>query len=216
MGRLGTNAAGRAKGAAQQAAGNEWARRTVLVGWAAKGVVYVAVAWIVLQMAWGTAPQQASATGALRYTAGTAPGKVAMVVLGLGLLAYAVGRVLEVTVLAQPSVEPSDKVIGVVLAVVYGGLAVTAFSWVVRIGAAAYAAKGVIFLLFAWFLVQAAITYKADQAASGLDDALRRVADASWGTALLVAIAVGLLSYGLFCEVEARYRRVRVSATGTA
>lgn len=260
--------------------------RAVLVGWAAKGVVYVALAWMVLQMAVGTAPQQATATGALQYIAGTAPGKLAMVLLGLGLLAYALGRILEVTVLAQPSVEASDKVIGVVLAVVYAGLAVTAFSivglaggrsggassqqqgtaylfglpggrwivglvglavaalglhtiykgvdkkflgtlrtgemsakvhtWVVRIGAAAYAAKGVIFLLFAWFLVQAAITYNADQAANGLDDALRRVADAPWGTALLVAIAVGLFSYGLFCGFEARYRRVGVSATGTA
>jgi len=45
---------------------------------------------------------------------------------------------------------------------------------------------------------------------------LRRVADASWGRAVLVAVAIGLLAYGAFCLVEARYRRVGSAAGGTA
>lgn len=89
-------------------------------------------------------------------------------------------------------------------------------TWSMRLGTLAYVVKGVIFLLFSWFLLQAALTYDANKAAQGLDAALRRVAEAGWGTALLTFVAAGLFAYGLFCGVEARYRRVGVSATGTA
>lgn len=115
---------------AQQAGSSETARKVVLVGWAAKGVVYLALAYIVLQMAFGSAPQQASATGALQYIAQSAPGQVAIIVLGIGLVAFAVGRILEVTTLARPEIEAKDKAVGVVLAVVYASLALSAFSLV--------------------------------------------------------------------------------------
>ena len=268
------------------ASGRRWARPVVLAGWAAKGVVYLALAWLVLQMAFGRAPQQATTTGALEYLAATAPGSVGLIVLGIGLLAYALGRVLEVTVLARPSVGAADRIMGFALAFVYAGLAVSAFAivglvsssasggsggsqgtapllglpggrwlvaliglavaalglhtlyggverkflatlrtgemsggvraWAERIGVVAYVTKGAIFLLFAWFLVQSAVTHDPSDAATGLDGALRRVSDATWGTVLLAAIAVGLFAYGAFCEIEARYRRVGASATGTA
>jgi hypothetical protein len=113
---------------AQQAGRSETARKVVLVGWAAKGVVYVTLAYLVLQMAFGSAPQEASTTGALRYIAQTAPGKIGMIVIGVGLLAFAVGRILEVTTLAGPQIETKDKVLAVVLAFLYGSLALTAFA----------------------------------------------------------------------------------------
>lgn len=113
---------------AQEAGRSETARKVVRIGWAAKGVVYVALAWIVLQSAFGSAPEQATTTGALQLIAGTAPGSIALVVLGLGLIAYAVGRVLEVTTLAGPQIDGKDKAEAFVLAVVYLALAVTAFS----------------------------------------------------------------------------------------
>jgi hypothetical protein len=113
---------------AQQAGRSETARKVVLLGWAAKGVVYVTLAYLVLQMAFGKAPQEASTTGALRYLAQTAPGKIAMIVVGVGLIAFAVGRLLEVTTLAGPQIETKDKVMAVVLAFLYGSLALTAFA----------------------------------------------------------------------------------------
>jgi uncharacterized membrane protein (DUF2068 family) len=113
---------------AQQAGRSETARKVVLFGWAAKGVVYVTLAYLVLQMAFGAAPQQPTTTGALQYIAQTAPGKIALIVLGVGLLAFAVGRILEVTTLAGPQIEGKDKLIAVVLAVLYASLAFTAFT----------------------------------------------------------------------------------------
>lgn len=114
--------------AAQQAGSSDTARKIVLVGWAAAGVVYLALAYIVLRTAFGSAPQQASTTGALQYIAQRPSGKIALLVLGTGLLAYAVGRILEVTTLARPGVGAKDKVAGVVLALFYAALALTAFS----------------------------------------------------------------------------------------
>ena len=113
---------------AQSAGRSETARKVVLVGWAAKGVVYVALAYLVLQMAFGQASQDASTTGALRLIAQTAPGKIVLIVLGIGLLAFAIGRILEVTTLATPQIDGKDKVKAVVLAVLYASLALTAFS----------------------------------------------------------------------------------------
>ena len=78
---------------AKSAGRSETARKVVLFGWAAKGVVYVALAYLVLQMAFGQSSQDASTTGALRLIAQEAPGKIVLVLLGLGLLAFAVGRI---------------------------------------------------------------------------------------------------------------------------
>lgn len=113
---------------AQQAGRSDTARKVVLIGWAAKGVVYLALAYLVLQMAFGSATQEASTTGALQKIAQSAPGKVTLVVLGIGLLAFAVGRVLEVTTLARPEIEGKDKAVAAVLAFLYTSLAITAFS----------------------------------------------------------------------------------------
>ena len=112
---------------AKSAGRSETARKVVLFGWAAKGVVYVALAYLVLQMAFGQSSQDASTTGALRLIAQEAPGKIVLVLLGLGLIAFAVGRILEVTVLAGPQIDGNDKATAAVLAVIYTSLALTAF-----------------------------------------------------------------------------------------
>lgn len=117
----------RAKQAGQQAGRSETARKVVLVGWAAKGVVYLALAFLVLQMAFGSASQQATTTGALQYIASQAAGQITIILLGIGLLAFAVGRILEVTTLAGPGIEAKDKAVAAVLALLYTSLAITAF-----------------------------------------------------------------------------------------
>ena len=42
------------------------------------------------------------------------------------------------------------------------------------------------------------------------------MAQESWGQVALALIAVGLLAYAAFAFLESRYRRVGVSAAGTA
>lgn len=269
--------------AAQQAGQSQTARRVVLVGWAAKGVVYLALAYLVLQLAFGSSSEETSTNGALKLLAGTPAGAVTLVVLGVGLLAFAVGRILEVTTLAGSQIDGKDKVEAVGLAVVYVSLAFSAFSIVLsagsggsgdsaqkgsgvllglpggqilvgliglavigaglysiykgvkhdylgtlrtgemsakvrsltdKLGLAAYVTKGATLALVGVFVVQAALTYDPDKA-RGLDGALQELAEQSWGPYVLALVALGFLAYGLFGFLEARYRRIGSSATGT-
>ena len=113
--------------AAQRAGSSGAARLLVHVGWAAKGVVYLALSWLVLQMATGSASEQASSQGAMRYLAGTGPGGLALGAVAVGLLAYAVSRVLEATTLATPQIGAKEKLEAVGFTVLYGALSVSAF-----------------------------------------------------------------------------------------
>jgi hypothetical protein len=79
--------------------------------------------------------------------------------------------------------------------------------WMVRTGVLGHAARGVVFAMVGFFLAKAALEYDPDEAV-GIDGALAKLADQSYGTWLLAAVAVGLLAYAVFCLVQARYRRI--------
>lgn len=75
-----------------------------------------------------------------------------------------------------------------------------------RFGQVGFVAKGVAIGLIGVMLGWAAVTYDP-QKASGLDDSLRLLNEQSVGPALLTAIALGLLAYGLYCFGWARHAR---------
>jgi Domain of Unknown Function (DUF1206) len=79
--------------------------------------------------------------------------------------------------------------------------------WATGLGVAGNGAGGIVLALVGIFLVQAAAANDAG-ASKGLDQTLRTVAVEPFGTALLLAVAVGLAAYGLYSFVEARFRRV--------
>jgi hypothetical protein len=79
--------------------------------------------------------------------------------------------------------------------------------WGARIGVAGLLARMVVFVLIGIFLVKAALDYKPKDAV-GLDGALQRLAAQSYGDVLLGIVAAGLVAYGVFCFVDARYRQV--------
>jgi hypothetical protein len=79
--------------------------------------------------------------------------------------------------------------------------------WVVGTGVVGHVARGVVFAMVGTFLTKAAVEYDPDEAV-GIDGALAKLADRSYGTWILAAVALGLLAYGVFCLVQARYRRV--------
>jgi hypothetical protein len=76
-----------------------------------------------------------------------------------------------------------------------------------RLGIAGYAAKGIAYAIAGVLLVVAAVTYDPDKA-RGLDGALRTLAKQSYGTWLLGLVALGIAAYGVFCFIQARYRKV--------
>lgn len=71
--------------------------------------------------------------------------------------------------------------------------------WLGRIG---YAARGVIFLAAAWLIARAAIDEQSTEAGG-----MEQVLDLLSGP-LLYAVAAGLMLFGMFSIIEARYRRI--------
>jgi hypothetical protein len=74
-------------------------------------------------------------------------------------------------------------------------------------GVFGHLARMVIFALMGYFLIKAALDYNPDEAV-GLDGALAKLADSAGGPLVLGAVAVGLLGFGLYSFMDARYRRV--------
>jgi hypothetical protein len=79
--------------------------------------------------------------------------------------------------------------------------------WYTVLGTFGHLARAVVFALVGIFLVKAAVEFDP-QEAIGLDGALQELAGRPYGAYLLGTVAFGLLAYGLFCLVEARYREV--------
>jgi hypothetical protein len=81
---------------------------------------------------------------------------------------------------------------------------------VVALGRAGMAARGVVFGIIGWLVIQAALRYDASKA-EGLQGALVTLRDAAYGPWLLGLVALGLIAYGIFQLVKARYRIIRAS-----
>ena len=73
------------------------------------------------------------------------------------------------------------------------------------LGAVGCVARAVVFVLVGVFLLKAAVLSSATQA-KGLDAVFRSVASPAYGPWLLAVLASGLVCYGLYCLLEARYR----------
>ena len=79
--------------------------------------------------------------------------------------------------------------------------------WTTRIGRLGFAANGIAVGIIGGFLLVAALQAQPERA-RGLGGALETLARQPYGPWLLGAVAVGLIAYGLFMLVEARYRRM--------
>lgn len=86
--------------------------------------------------------------------------------------------------------------------------AARARAWLVGIGRAGQAARGIVFLVIGGYAFLAGLQTNPEQA-KGVGEALRTIERAPYGPYLLAAVAAGLIAYGLFQFVEARYRRIR-------
>ena len=75
------------------------------------------------------------------------------------------------------------------------------------LGVFGHVARAVVFALIGYGLIKAAIDYDPDKAI-GLDGALRKLANASYGPWLLGLVAAGLVGFAAYSMADARYRRV--------
>lgn len=74
------------------------------------------------------------------------------------------------------------------------------------LGTVGTTARGVVFALAGYFVVQAAWTYDASKA-RGLDGALRELARSTWGPFWVGLAGIGLIAFGLYGYAEAAWRR---------
>ncbi len=79
--------------------------------------------------------------------------------------------------------------------------------WVVPLGRVGYAALGVVNTIIGIFLIIAALRNNPGQA-KGVGGALAEITQRPYGALLLGIVAVGLIAYGAYTFVEARYRQL--------
>jgi hypothetical protein len=79
--------------------------------------------------------------------------------------------------------------------------------WAIRAGRFGIAARGIVFAIIGIFFIQAARQSDASEA-KGLGEALAVLAQQPFGPWILGLVALGLIAYGIYSLVEARYRRI--------
>jgi len=272
---------------ARGAASSRWMTIFARLGYAAKGVVYLIIGWLAVQLAIGAGGKATDQRGALQTISEQPFGKFLLALAAIGLLGFAIWCFLQAwfdtegkgsdmkgiigrlgyavtgvsyallafgafqlvagtrTSSATKSTTASTQDVtaqllnhswGVALVVILGlivigvacylfakaytakfqrrllltGLSAQLRGGVIFLGRFGYAALGVVFSIIGIFLIVAAVQHNPHQA-KGLDAALRTLIQQPFGPLLLGIVALGLVAYGVYSFVEARYRRVGVS-----
>jgi hypothetical protein len=81
--------------------------------------------------------------------------------------------------------------------------------WIIHFGQIGFVARGIIFCVIGVFMIAAADHHNPREA-KGIGEAMRYIEGLSYGWILLTLVATGLIAYGLFQLIEARYRKIEV------
>jgi hypothetical protein len=277
-----SNNVNKAKYEARSAATSKWMVLLARLGYAIKGVVYVVIGFLAVQLASGNGGKATDQRGAIETISKLPLGIFLLIVVTIGLvgfalwcfiqalfdaegkgrdakgiiarigyafvggayllLAYGTLRVVMGAASAGKSSTTSTQdftatllkeplgvalvvlvglvVLGVACYLYYkaysanfrsklniGQLSAQATKGVVFLGRLGYAALGVVFTIIGIFLIVAAFQHNPGDAV-GLDGALTKLSQQSYGQILLGIVALGLIAYGIYSFVEAGYRRV--------
>ncbi|NDU73560.1 DUF1206 domain-containing protein [Actinomadura sp. DSM 109109] len=253
------------------------------VGLVARGLLYLLIGWLALQVALGGGGKEADRTGALEAIAGQPGGPVLIALMAVGFAALVLWQVAE-ALLGRPVPDghKATKRLGsagraAVYAVAFAGTTAFLFGhhgsssdqqsktytarlmdapagrWLVAAVAAGFVAVGAVMVVNAFrhtfmrelkswemgrtarrvvkplamvgntarglviaavgaFLAYAAISFQPDKA-QGLDGTLREFADTPAGPWGLAAVALGVITFGLYSFCEARYRKVDAASS---
>ena len=265
--------------AAHRAGRSRYLEVLARAGLAARGVLYLIIGVLALEVAFGGSRHQADQSGAIRTVAATPFGAVLLWllaagftglalwrlseslsggpgtdgqqarsrvaalakavlygVIAFGILRYALGLGapassnqqaidLTATVMRHPGGRIAVGIVG--LALVAGGAVVAYRAWeqrfrselklaemgprvrrvVIAFGRAGGIARGIVFAAAGVFLAIAAVTAHAQQA-KGLDATLRAFTKTPAGPWLLVLVAAGLITFGIYSFADARWHRM--------
>ncbi|UNU27091.1 DUF1206 domain-containing protein [Microcoleus vaginatus] len=79
--------------------------------------------------------------------------------------------------------------------------------WATRLGRFGIAARGTVFVIIGFFLIQAARLSDASQT-KGLGEVLAILAQQPFSPVILALVPLGLIAYGIYSVIQARYRRI--------
>jgi len=267
---------------AHNAATSKWMTGFARLGYAAKGVVYIIIGFLAAKLAIGQGGTATDQRGALHIIYDQPFGKFLLIVVAIGLLAFALWSLIQAIYDTEGEGRKAKGIIArigyAVVGITYGILAFGAYQlatgtgnggqsttsttqdWtakllqlpfgvalvvivglvvlgiaiylyarayrakfqrrlnlatlsiqvkklVVFLGRLGYAALGVVFTIIGIFLIVAALQYNP-QKAKGLDAALGELQRLPFGPFLLGIVALGLIAYGIYSFLEARYRRL--------
>ncbi|WP_067793772.1 DUF1206 domain-containing protein [Actinomadura formosensis] len=269
---------GAVRQAGRKAAGHPWFHRMSRVGLAARGLLYLLIGWLALQVAFGDGGREADRKGALQSVADKPGGPVVLGLMAAGFAALALWQCAEAlygrpvpdgdkptkrlssaargvvytfgcgatlafllgyqgkssdqqskTLTARLMAEPGGRWLVLAIAagfviwgvVVMAGAARRGFMKELKtaemseaarrlvqpFGIIGNGARGLVGLAVGGFLGYAAISFEPDKA-RGLDGTLREFAGTPAGAWGLAAVALGVLTFGLYSFCEARYRKV--------
>lgn len=168
------------------------------VGYACSGVVYLGLAWSAVQIVTGTGG--GGGGGAEDWTAKLLALDFGRWLVGLVAVGVGLGGLHQLKQAVTGDFREDFAL---------GQMSAAETRWAVRAGRAGHAARAVLYAIICFFLLRAAWTASAEQV-GGLGEALNTLQEQPYGPWLLAAAGVGLVCYGLYCFVMARYRKAVV------
>jgi hypothetical protein len=159
-----------------------------------KGIAYLAVGFTAFTFARGGSTDSAKQTEDLSATLLKTPGGVVLLVV-LGLVVAAIGVYFVIKGGKKKFLDDISLPGGTV------GNATT------KLGMVGYIAKGIAIIVVGLLFLVAAFTSDATKA-SGLDGALKSLVELPFGVIVLAAVAIGLIAFGVYSFVRARYAKL--------
>lgn len=181
-------------------AGGGAKRTAARIGYAMSGVLYAGLTLEAVRMLRGSGGGQGG--GAQHWTGVVMDkpfGRILVGLAALGIAGYGVYQLFKAF-----KADGLDKRLNL------EGSGVATRRRVIAVARAGTAARGVVFCIIGWLVLQAALKYDPSRA-QGLQGALTTLREAAYGRYLLGLVALGLIAYGVFQLVKARYRVIRAS-----
>ncbi len=184
----------------EKAALKKWGKRAGYVG---RGLIYASLTFTTVKLLVDAGQQQSQNAKAQQTTATVLDWPAGRWLVGIGGICLVGAGLWNAYRAVTKKFEDKWRT---------GEMNETERTWGGRVGIAGHLARAVVFTLIGIFVIKAALEYDPNEAI-GLDGALQKVADAAYGPYLLGLTAAGLLCYGLYCLVDARYRDVSVNSS---
>jgi len=168
------------------------------IGYAVIGVIHIGLAYSAAQLVFGSGGGSRGDAASKEWTATLLAqpfGQWLVGAVGLGFIAFAVSQFYKAyTTKFREKLKTNE-------------MDEKTQTFATRAGQAGLSARGVVFGIVGVFLILAAWHSNAGEA-RGLSGALRALEQQSYGQWVLGIVALGLIAYGFYMLVQARYRRI--------